>query len=451
MKLLSIDVMMGSVIDTFPKAPFRLFEEALSYISSNVGNSESDIMQFILLKEDVLHLKKTGKLPEHKYKELEKRLLYSIPQYILFYPYTYVYPTVCRLKDIIKKILPDVKFIIGNVHATAVPGDCINDGFDYAVVGHGFEVIPHIVAGNVYKGVVVNYLTPEAAKVISFSPNILKDGVIELPLGNKKIKSARILTSFGCPNKCIFCKVPVITPEWMERPNHVVISEIASLYMVYGIRQFLLMDPNPMPKSGSYERLLNIFRGVKEVLGESPIYQIESRVDTLVKLYQQNPAAIKEVFTYISRLLVGIESISQTALIEYNKEIDLKGITAFLEIIKHLDTPVTGHFVIGANTDTLDTVDNIIEFSNKHSIFPTLSTATPYPGTRFFNTLNQEGKLITTDWDLYDSKNLVFKHPNLKPDDLKKKIDTSFSEFLRSSTFKFNLKFEENKIKSVLS
>jgi len=43
------------------------------------------------------------------------------------------------------------------------------------------------------------------------------------------------------------------------------------------------------------------------------------------------------------------------------------------------------------------------------------SILTPYPGTRLFQRLQSEGRLLTTDWTLYDTGHVVYRPKTFTP------------------------------------
>jgi hypothetical protein len=61
----------------------------------------------------------------------------------------------------------------------------------------------------------------------------------------------------------------------------------------------------------------------------------------------------------------------------------------------------------------------------------TFHIQTPYPGTRLHARLAQEGRLTTADWDLYDTRHVVFRPARLTPAELKDGYDWAYREFYR--------------------
>src|SRR5690606_1618405 len=59
----------------------------------------------------------------------------------------------------------------------------------------------------------------------------------------------------------------------------------------------------------------------------------------------------------------------------------------------------------------------------------TYHVLTPYPGTKLFDNYEKEGRILTRNWDLYDTRNVVFKTKNLSPQELKAGYDYAYQEF----------------------
>jgi hypothetical protein len=56
---------------------------------------------------------------------------------------------------------------------------------------------------------------------------------------------------------------------------------------------------------------------------------------------------------------------------------------------------------------------------------------TPYPGTRLYARMEQEGRMVTRDWNLYDTRHVVYTPARLRPEALKGGYDWAYEEFYR--------------------
>ena len=64
----------------------------------------------------------------------------------------------------------------------------------------------------------------------------------------------------------------------------------------------------------------------------------------------------------------------------------------------------------------------------------TFHIQTPYPGTRLFARMEAAGRIVTRDWDLYDTRHVVYRPARLTPDALKAGYDWAYREFYRWSS-----------------
>jgi len=120
-------------------------------------------------------------------------------------------------------------------------------------------------------------------------------------------------------------------------------------------------------------------------------------------------------------LFIGFESASDTVLEEYNKKLQSSIAFDVVKLLKKYKIDVFASFILGALSDTRETIEKTIRFAKKlaklGASIVQFSILTPYPGTRLFEKLRRV--LITRDYEKYDGTHLVFKHPNFSPQELK--------------------------------
>jgi len=76
-------------------------------------------------------------------------------------------------------------------------------------------------------------------------------------------------------------------------------------------------------------------------------------------------------------------------------------------------------FVFGFDTDDDGVFDRTLDFVLRAKVEVTyFSILTPYPGTRLFKRMEAEGRLLTTDWTLYDTSHVVYRPRPFTPDQL---------------------------------
>ncbi|MEO0206039.1 MAG: DUF4070 domain-containing protein, partial [candidate division WOR-3 bacterium] len=119
-------------------------------------------------------------------------------------------------------------------------------------------------------------------------------------------------------------------------------------------------------------------------------------------------------------LFIGVESVSTKGSAGFQKT--LKTVQENLDAVKKIqDAGILFHpsFVFGLDDDTKDIFEKTLDFIYKTRITTaTFNILTPYPGTRLYQRLKNEGRLLTEDWSMYNHSTVVFQPKNMTIDEL---------------------------------
>jgi radical SAM superfamily enzyme YgiQ (UPF0313 family) len=116
---------------------------------------------------------------------------------------------------------------------------------------------------------------------------------------------------------------------------------------------------------------------------------------------------------------IGFESVNADTLKSYNKKQDVKDIVNSIRKFKAHDINIHGMFVLGADTDTVDTIRKTADFAIDQGITTVqFMVLTPLPGTVVFNEMKSSGRLLHTDWSKYDMLHTVFRPVLMSPETL---------------------------------
>jgi radical SAM superfamily enzyme YgiQ (UPF0313 family) len=75
---------------------------------------------------------------------------------------------------------------------------------------------------------------------------------------------------------------------------------------------------------------------------------------------------------------------------------------------------IHGMFIFGADHDTDETFRQTVRFARVHQIESAqFMILVPLPGTPLLAQLEQEGRLLSRDWSLYDAHHVVFRPKNM--------------------------------------
>jgi len=110
---------------------------------------------------------------------------------------------------------------------------------------------------------------------------------------------------------------------------------------------------------------------------------------------------------------------------------------------------INGSFVFGLDDDDKDVFKRTVDWAVENGLTTcTFHILTPYPGTRLFQTMEQEGRILHRNWDVYDTRQVVYKTVGLNADELKEGYDWSYKAFYSwSNIFKASLQHDELKHK----
>ncbi len=231
---------------------------------------------------------------------------------------------------------------------------------------------------------------------------------------------ASVQTSRGCPLDCEFCSVTAYNGRRYRR-RHVedVLDELESVP-----NELLFFVDDNIIGNGSACRAqaLELFQGmVAHDLQMSWFCQASINVaDDPEILAWAAKAGCRMIF-------IGIEAEDEDALTEVNKRLNLKkGTSSYAQTFDRIHAAgiaVLGAFIFGMDSDTPETLRRRAEFMvNSDVDAMQLTTMTPLPGTRLFQRLEQEGRLLYTqfpdDWAHYDLTKLVHQPKAMEPDEL---------------------------------
>jgi radical SAM superfamily enzyme YgiQ (UPF0313 family) len=121
-------------------------------------------------------------------------------------------------------------------------------------------------------------------------------------------------------------------------------------------------------------------------------------------------------------LFFGLESVSVEQIKTMRKTIkDIKDLEAALKKIKKRGILIHASMIFGFDNDTTEVFDETVNFLIKNKISTvSFNVLTPYPGTRTFDQLKSEGRLITDNWKYYDHNTVVYQPIKMTPYELQR-------------------------------
>lgn len=264
-----------------------------------------------------------------------------------------------------------VPIIIGGTHASYFPESCLEFA-DYVVFGEGDETILELVdtmnrggdtsavQGIAYRqGEVVRRTPPRPGpKTFETVPDFsLIDGYRRLSgLDMLRLGKAPLLTvqaSRGCQFKCTFCIVNTMFESgYRKRDVESVIRDLRDKRQ-YG-RELLFVDNDFAAIRPFTKKLLT--RMVEEDFG------FDIMVLTRVEVARDDEILALMRRAGVTQIYQGYESVQPETLVGYDKKQTLQKIVETIDKLHSYGFRISGSFVVGADTDTLDTVDRTVQF-----------------------------------------------------------------------------------------
>ena len=338
--------------------------------------------------------------------------------------------------------------IIGGVHITALPGS-FDKSMNLGVIGEGESTFLDIL--NYFDGKEVNQKDLKKIQGIIYWKNneiitnkrrkLIKN-LDDIPppakelINIKRNSNAPIISSRGCPYRCVFCSNPLFWSRTVRMHSaEYVINEIKELIERYNPKYIQFWDDLFILNIKRLREIADFIR--KNRINKKVGFIISARANLIT---EEVARLLKEM--NVIEVAIGFESGSEEIL-KYLKQ----GTTTVndnynaIKIIKKYKINVTGFFIIGAPMDTKKTIRQTLNFIKKNPIDTVnLFILTPYPGTPLWDyALNK--RLVSNDMNwtalnrTYDPsrpEEVISVCENLT----KKEIAGFYKEFLRYNRIK---------------
>jgi len=162
------------------------------------------------------------------------------------------------------------------------------------------------------------------------------------------------------------------------------------------------------------------------------LFQGAATVDSILHCDLIETAAVAG----LRSIFVGFETLTPGNLARSNKRQNLgRDYTAVTNRLHELGIMINGSFVFGMDDDDGEVFRRTVDWAIEQGITTaTFHIQTPYPGTRLFACMQAQGRIVTRDWNLYDTRHVVYRPARLTPRALKEGYDWAYREFYRWSS-----------------
>lgn len=228
---------------------------------------------------------------------------------------------------------------------------------------------------------------------------------------NKKIGNfLPVQAGRGCPKTCSFCSVHCLyRGQYLKRSIPEVIRDIKKIKEL-GFKQFLLLDDNIFSNREYAIELCAEIKKLKMHWMTQCSIDI-ARDEELLKIIASSGCYV---------LSFGLESISKESLKAMNKGwADPGKYAEQIKIIRKHGIDISTEMVVGADGDTLESIRNTAKFISDNRIaVPRFYILTPIPGTKYFDEMQEQGRIYNHDIYSYNGCEAVHVPKNMTPEEL---------------------------------
>ena len=228
--------------------------------------------------------------------------------------------------------------------------------------------------------------------------------------------------SRGCPHHCNFCYKDAFFKGgksfYTQRVDEI-LSEISRLKG----KHLYFLDDHLL---GNQNLAANLFEGMR---GMNRVFQGAATVKSIL----EGDLIEKAAKAGLRSLFVGFETFSPENLKQSNKNQNLKlDYERATKRLHDLGIMINGSFVFGLDNDTEDVFKRTVDWGINNAITTaTYHILTPYPGTQLYKNMQNEGRIITKNWDLYDTRHVVYKTKLMEANRLEQGYHWAYNEFYK--------------------
>ncbi|MCZ2147793.1 MAG: B12-binding domain-containing radical SAM protein [Bryobacterales bacterium] len=307
--------------------------------------------------------------------------------------------------------------VLGGLHVTSLPGEAAAHA-DAIFLGPGEDTWPRFLEDYRSGHPAARYQS--SVRTLEGIPPVRRD----LIKRHLYLVPNSIVVSRGCPHVCDFCYKEAFFEGGKSFYTQTVDAALAEIERLPGRHLYFLDDH----LFGNRRFAAALFDGMR---GMGRVWQAAGTVNSILA-----PGLLeKAVQCGLRSLFVGFETMNAANLSEQRKFQNLhRDYKAAVDRLHDLGVMVNGSFVFGMDGDEESVFERTVEWAVTHGVeTATFHILTPYPGTALYQRMEQQGRLLHRDWDLYDTRHCVFHPARMTPRQLEEGYWRAYRDFYRWS------------------
>ncbi len=306
---------------------------------------------------------------------------------------------------------------LGGLHVTSLPEEAAAHA-DAIFLGPGEDIWPRFLADHRAGAAKRRYISTQRS-LVDLPPvrrDLIKRALYLVPNS--------IVVSRGCPHTCDFCYKEAFFEGGASFYTQTVDAALAEIERLPGRHLYFLDDH----LFGNRRFATALFDGMK---GMGRLWQAAGTVQAVLA-----PGLLeKAVAAGLRSLFVGFETLEPANLREQGKTQNLgRDYDAAIRRLHSLGVMINGSFVYGMDGDDASVFDRTVDWAVSRGIeTATFHILTPYPGTALYKRMHEAGRLLHSDWDLYDTRHVVHRPARMSATELEEGYWRSYERFYQWS------------------
>lgn len=305
---------------------------------------------------------------------------------------------------------------LGGLHVTSLPDEASAHA-DTIFLGPGEQTFPKFLE-DFRSGKPERIYISSAGRTLERVPPVRRDLIRRACY----LVPNSIVVTRGCPQHCDFCYKDAFFQGGRGFYTQRVEDALAEIERLPG-RHLYFLDDHLLGDRRFAESLFDGMMGMRR------LFQGAATVDSILRgdlIERAAEAGLRSLF-------VGFETLTPENLKRSNKRQNLgRDYKAVADRLHSLGIMINGSFVFGMDDDGEDVFRRTVDWAIERGITTaTFHIQTPYPGTQLHARMVREGRMLTRDWNLYDTRHVVYRPAQLKPETLKAGYDWAYREFYR--------------------
>lgn len=320
--------------------------------------------------------------------------------------------------------------ILGGIHVTSLPAEAQQHA-DSIFIGPAEESFPRFLKD--FKHKQTQKIYHSATRSLVNLPPIRRD----LIKRNRYLVPNSLVVSRGCPHNCNFCYKESFFEGGKSFYTQAVDEALAEIDRLPG-RHLYFLDDHLL---GHPKFAAELFEGM---VGMNRVFQGAATVASILNgnlIEKAAKAGLRSLF-------VGFETFSPENLKQSNKFQNLdKDYRKAIQRLHDLGIMINGSFVFGLDNDGPDVFKRTVDWGVENAITTaTYHILTPYPGTALYQSMEQQNRIISKNWDMYDTRHVVYQSKLLTANELEEGYQWAYKEFYSwQNIFKASFKHDSAK------